>query len=206
MKNLALIVFFTSIACIQETIGHGYMYHPSPWHNTNDCSADESPFDCKWNLQIPLPTCSKFNFGPKSDVRKCSILVLLLCDQTSLGTNSLMFMNCSVICDVRHVQSSILGQNVMFGKFDVRTFNVWCVRSSVFWCSFQDYYLHMTRDQFSECCFVMWVCTQALFSKLFAQVQKIPYNPRRKSYQEIMVIFIHFLSSFFLGITYLVWV
>ena len=42
--------------------------------------------------------------------------VLLLCDQTSLGTYSLtlMFANCSVFCDVRHVRSSILGQNVMF--------------------------------------------------------------------------------------------
>ena len=63
--------------------------------------------------------------------------VLLLCDQTSLGTNSLMFANCSVFCDVRHVRCSILGQNVMFGKFDVWTFNVQSVRSSVFWCSFQ---------------------------------------------------------------------
>ena len=55
MKNLALIIFFTSIACIQETIGHGYMYHPSPWHNTNNCSADESPYNCRFNLQVPLP-------------------------------------------------------------------------------------------------------------------------------------------------------
>ncbi len=67
--------------------------------------------------------------------------VLLLCDQTSLGTYSLMFANYSVFCDVRHVRSSILGQNVMFGKFDVCTFNVRCVRSSVFWCSFQDYFV-----------------------------------------------------------------
>ena len=51
-----------------------------------------------------------------------------------------MFVNCSVFCDVRHVRSSILGQNVMFGKFDVRTFNVRSVRSSVFWCLFQDYW------------------------------------------------------------------
>ena len=65
-------------------------------------------------------------------------LVLLLCDQTSLGTYSLMFMNCSVFCDVQHVRSSILGQNVMFGKLDVQTFNVRSVRSSIFWCSFQD--------------------------------------------------------------------
>ena len=59
---------------------------------------------------------------------------------TSLGMNSSMFPNCSVFCDVWHVRSSILGQNVMFGKFDVRTFNVWSVRSSVFWFSFQDYF------------------------------------------------------------------
>ena len=40
--------------------------------------------------------------------------VLLLCDQTSLGTYSLMFGNSSVFCDVQHVQSSVFGQNVMF--------------------------------------------------------------------------------------------
>ena len=57
--------------------------------------------------------------------------VLLLCDQTSLWTYSLMFANCLVFCDVWHVQSSILGQNVTFGKFNVRAFNVWSVRSSV---------------------------------------------------------------------------
>ena len=79
--------------------------------------------------------------------------VLLLCDQTSLGTYSLMFANCSVFCDVRHVRSSILGQNVMFGKFDVRTFNVRSVRSSVFWCSFQDY--HATT------------CTHIIFCAIF---------------------------------------
>ena len=32
----------------------------------------------------------------------------------SLGMNSSMFTNCSVFCDVRHVRSSVLGQNVMF--------------------------------------------------------------------------------------------
>ena len=42
--------------------------------------------------------------------------VLLLCDQTSLETYSLMFVNCLVFCDVRHVRSSVLGQNVMFGS------------------------------------------------------------------------------------------
>ncbi len=30
--------------------------------------------------------------------------------------NSSMFTNCSVFCDVRHVRSSVLGQNVMFGS------------------------------------------------------------------------------------------
>ena len=68
------------------------------------------------------------------------ILVLLLCDQTSLGTYSLMFANCSFFCDVRHVRSSILGQNVQI-------FNVWSVRSSVFWCSFQDHFLGCTSEQ-----------------------------------------------------------
>ena len=56
-------------------------------------------------------------------------LVLMLCDQTSLGTYSLMFADCSVFCDVR---SSILGQYVMFRMFNVQTFNVWSIRSSVY--------------------------------------------------------------------------
>ena len=69
---------------------------------------------------------------------------LLLCDQTSLGIYSLMFANCSVFCDVRHVRSSILGQNVMFGKFyvghsmfgvfEVRYFGVRSNTSSVTKC------------------------------------------------------------------------
>ena len=53
--NLASFIILTSSACIQQILGHGYMYHPSPWHNTNDCSPDESPYKCKWGLQIPLP-------------------------------------------------------------------------------------------------------------------------------------------------------
>ena len=36
--------------------------------------------------------------------------------KVSLGMNSSMFANCSVFCDVRHVRSSVLGQNVMFGS------------------------------------------------------------------------------------------
>ena len=35
---------------------------------------------------------------------------------TSLGTNSSMFTSCSVFCDVSHVRSSVLVQNVMFGS------------------------------------------------------------------------------------------
>ena len=79
-------------------------------------------------------------------------LILLLCDgdQTSLRTYSLMFTNCLVFCDVRHVRSSIVGQNVMFEKFDVRTFNVWNVCSSVFWCSFQDLALVMISGRVSD--------------------------------------------------------
>ena len=32
----------------------------------------------------------------------------------SLGKNSLMFVNCSDFCEIRHVRSLVLGQNVMF--------------------------------------------------------------------------------------------
>ena len=67
----------------------------------------------------------------------CSIPLAFL-QRNSLGMNSLLFMNCSVFCDVRHVWSSILGQYVMFRKFYVRIFNVQSVQSSVFWCLFQD--------------------------------------------------------------------
>ena len=41
-------------------------------------------------------------------------LQLLWDISTSLGTNSSMFANFSVFCDVRHVRSSVFGQNVMF--------------------------------------------------------------------------------------------
>ena len=76
--------------------------------------------------------------------------VLLLCDQTSLGTNSLMFANCSVFCDVQYFRSSILGHNLMFRKFDVWTLNVLCVGSSVFCCSFQDYFSLPQNVLFSD--------------------------------------------------------
>ena len=66
-------------------------------------------------------------------VQSCCYMTRLV-----LELNNLMFVNFSVFCDVWHVRSSILGQNVMFRKFDVRTFNVRSVQISVFWCSFQD--------------------------------------------------------------------
>ena len=53
MMYLALIFFLT--ACIQNTIGHGCMYHPSPWHNTNNCPAEGSPYNCEFHLTFPLP-------------------------------------------------------------------------------------------------------------------------------------------------------
>ena len=87
---------------------------------------------CLGMNSLMFTNCSVFCdvFGQNVMFESVRSLVLLLCDQTSLGTNSLMFVNCSVTCDVRHVQ--ILGKNVMFGKFDVWTFNVWSVRSLVF--------------------------------------------------------------------------
>ena len=49
---------------------------------------------------------------------------------TSLGTNSSMFVNCSVFCDVRHVQSSVLGQNMMF-RSDRRSILLLCDQTSL---------------------------------------------------------------------------
>ena len=53
---------------------------------------------------------------------------------SSLGTNSSMFANCSVFCDVWHVWSSVLGQNVMFGTVPC---SVWllCDQTSLGTCS-----------------------------------------------------------------------
>ena len=83
-------------------------------------------------------TCSKFSFQPKCDVQKYSKFGPVVMWPDYLRKYNLMFANCSVFCNVWHVRSSILGQNVMFRMFDVRTFNVRSVRSLVFWCSFQD--------------------------------------------------------------------
>ena len=71
MMNLALSIFFLT-ACIQNTIGHGCMYHPSPWHNTNNCPAEGSPYNCEFHLTFPLPDkrCIDDN---SNDHRGCSV-------------------------------------------------------------------------------------------------------------------------------------
>ena len=48
----------------------------------------------------------------ESDLKKNCTHVI-----ASLGINCSMFANCLVFCDVRHVRSLVLGQNVMFGSF-----------------------------------------------------------------------------------------
>ena len=57
MKSFAKIsalIFASIIACnIQTALGHGHMYHPAPWHATNDCSPNGSPFDCDYLHQVP---------------------------------------------------------------------------------------------------------------------------------------------------------
>ena len=68
--------------------------------------------------------------------------------QVSLGTNSSMFTNCSLFCDVSHVRSSVLGQNVMFRSVrssvlllrdqtsHVLEHTVWCSRTVHFFVMF----------------------------------------------------------------------
>ena len=51
--HLAISALVTSIACVQTVLGHGHMYHPSPWHATNNCSPDESPFNCEYTPRVP---------------------------------------------------------------------------------------------------------------------------------------------------------
>ena len=53
MMHLAISALVTSIACVQTVLGHGHMYHPSPWHATNNCSPDESPFNCEYVPRVP---------------------------------------------------------------------------------------------------------------------------------------------------------
>ena len=53
MKSLAISILVVSIACIQTALGHGQMYYPAPWHATNDCSPNGSPFNCDYLAQVP---------------------------------------------------------------------------------------------------------------------------------------------------------
>ena len=79
-----------------------------------------------------------------------------------------MFVNCSVFCNVQHVQSSILDQNVMFEKFDIWTFSVRSVQSSVFWCSFQNDKIRSIskrRTQDTLPYFVEQTCNKSQISK-----------------------------------------
>ena len=46
----------------------------------------------------------------------CNGIVRFWFEKKSLGTNSSMFVNCLVFCDVWHIQSLVLSQNVMFGS------------------------------------------------------------------------------------------
>ena len=48
-----ILTLIASIACLQTVLGHGHMYHPSPWPAKNDCSPDESPLECKYLSQVP---------------------------------------------------------------------------------------------------------------------------------------------------------
>ena len=52
--KISILILASIIACnIQTALGHGHMYHPSPWHATNDCSPNGSPFDCDYLHQVP---------------------------------------------------------------------------------------------------------------------------------------------------------
>ena len=75
---------------------------------------------------------------------RISVSLFYWVPNTSLGTNSSMFTNCSVFCDVRHVRSSVLGQNVMFrsvrssvlllcDQTSLGTYSLMFANCSVFW-------------------------------------------------------------------------
>jgi len=57
MKILILVLIGT--LGLQNVIGHGAMYLPSPWHATSDCTPEMSPKDCKFDLKVPAwPDCT----------------------------------------------------------------------------------------------------------------------------------------------------
>ena len=99
-----------------------------------------------------------------------------------LGTNSSMFTNCSVFCDVRHVRSSLLGQNVMFGKFDVRTFNVRSIRSSVFWWGPQGLIFCSLNSTLSKKLIMLEPFSKILLSQCSKMGKKCNFKSAKKHY------------------------
>ena len=98
----------------------------SGWHTTHHCLRPRRNTLCLlasisstfgvwykkiWHSYIQVQTCS---------TAQCLFQNLLSSVQckvnSSLEMNSSMFRNCSIFCDVRHVRSLVLGQNVMFGS------------------------------------------------------------------------------------------
>ena len=75
------------------------------------------PFSCPSKTKRPFDSClvcwcsDALRWPTK---KLCSSLENFF--SISLGSNSSMFANCLGFCDVLHVQSSVLGQNVMFGS------------------------------------------------------------------------------------------
>ena len=75
-----------------------------------------------YTMSVQVHGLLTWHYGQKKDFKRGERRMVLwnfawkCCKSTSLGTNSSMFVNCSVFCDVRHVLSSVLGQNVMFGS------------------------------------------------------------------------------------------
>jgi len=59
MKYLA----FSSYLCfflVQQALGHGAMYYPSPWWATSECSPDLNPESCEFNLKLPPTGCTGY--------------------------------------------------------------------------------------------------------------------------------------------------
>jgi len=56
MKYLAISILFCFFL-VQEALGHGAMYYPNPWWETNDCLPGMSPETCKFDLEPPKTGC-----------------------------------------------------------------------------------------------------------------------------------------------------
>jgi len=57
MKYLAISILFCFFL-VQEALGHGAMYYPNPWWATSQCTPDESPESCKFDLEPPPTDCT----------------------------------------------------------------------------------------------------------------------------------------------------